>query len=56
MTGGTVLVEYSGTRIQKASLAVNLLAAAAVAGVWLLRKERRGTETAGDRQKGTKHD
>lgn len=56
MTGGTVLVEYSGTRIQKASLAVNLLAAAAVAGVWLLRKKRRGTETAGDRQKGTKHD
>ena len=40
MTGGTVLVEYSGTKIQKASLAVNVLAAAAVMGVWLFEKRR----------------
>ena len=32
MTGGTVIVQYTGTRIQKASLAVNLLAAAGVLG------------------------
>lgn len=41
MTGGTVLVEYSGTRIQKASLAVNILAVIAGAGVWLAGKKRR---------------
>ena len=40
MTGGTVLVEYSGSKIQKASLAVNVLAAAAVMGVWLFEKRR----------------
>ncbi len=32
MTGGTVIVQYTGTRLQKASLAVNVLAAAGVLG------------------------
>lgn len=41
MTGGTVIVQYTGTRIQKLSLGLNLLAVFGLAGACVFRSRRK---------------